>query len=63
MLAWCSLFETSIRYVGGMISAYELSGKQHQILVQQAQQLVDKMVFAWADPVIDSQPSRCASIV
>ncbi|KAJ3988366.1 glycoside hydrolase family 47 protein [Lentinula detonsa] len=45
-----SLFETTIRYVGGMISAYELSGKQHQILVQQAQQLVDKMVFSWVEP-------------
>ncbi|KAJ4482500.1 glycoside hydrolase family 47 protein [Lentinula aciculospora] len=45
-----SLFETTIRYVGGMISAYELSGKQHQILVDQAKQLVDKMVFAWAKP-------------
>ncbi|KAJ3971083.1 glycoside hydrolase family 47 protein [Lentinula raphanica] len=45
-----SLFETTIRYVGGMLSAFELSGKQHQILVQQAQQIVDKMVFSFVKP-------------
>ncbi|KAF5378986.1 hypothetical protein D9757_009113 [Collybiopsis confluens] len=45
-----SLFETTIRYVGGMLSAYELSGKQHDVLVQQAKVLADKMAFAWADP-------------
>jgi mannosyl-oligosaccharide alpha-1,2-mannosidase len=44
------LFETTIRYVGGMISAYELSGKQHEILIQQAQQLADKMKSAWVKP-------------
>ncbi|KIK58077.1 glycoside hydrolase family 47 protein [Collybiopsis luxurians FD-317 M1] len=45
-----SLFETTIRYVGGMISAYELSGKQHNFLIQQAKVLADKMAFAWAEP-------------
>jgi len=41
------LFETTIRYVGGMISAYELTGKKHDILIQQATQLVDKMAIAY----------------
>ncbi|KIK66353.1 glycoside hydrolase family 47 protein [Collybiopsis luxurians FD-317 M1] len=45
-----SLFETTIRYVGGMLSAYELTGKQHDILVQQSQTLVDKMAFSWSMP-------------
>ncbi|KAE9401839.1 glycoside hydrolase family 47 protein [Gymnopus androsaceus JB14] len=44
------LFETTIRYVGGMLSAYELTGKQHEILVTQTKALVDKMAFAWALP-------------
>ncbi|KAF8889714.1 glycoside hydrolase family 47 protein, partial [Infundibulicybe gibba] len=38
---------TTIRYVGGLLSAYELSGKQHQILVTKAKQVADKMAFAW----------------
>ncbi|KAF9269688.1 glycoside hydrolase family 47 protein [Marasmius fiardii PR-910] len=45
-----SVFETTIRYVGGLLSAYELSGQQHPILVQKAQQVADKMAFAWASP-------------
>ncbi|KAE9383751.1 seven-hairpin glycosidase [Gymnopus androsaceus JB14] len=44
------LFETTIRYVGGMLSAYELTGKKYPILVQQSQTLVDKMAFAWSSP-------------
>ncbi|KAK7440969.1 hypothetical protein VKT23_016746 [Stygiomarasmius scandens] len=42
-----SIFETTIRYLGGLISAFELSGKQHKILIEKAQQLTDKMAFAW----------------
>ncbi|KAJ3715126.1 glycoside hydrolase family 47 protein [Lentinula raphanica] len=42
-----SIFETSIRYVGGLLSAYELSGKQHQILVDKAKEVADKMAYAW----------------
>ncbi|THU83180.1 seven-hairpin glycosidase [Dendrothele bispora CBS 962.96] len=43
-----SIFETTIRYLGGLLSAFELSGKQHNILVEKAKQLTDKMAFAWA---------------
>ena len=42
-----SVFESSIRYIGGLLSAYELSGKQHRTLVTKAAQLADKLIFAW----------------
>ncbi|KAF7970415.1 hypothetical protein HWV62_24149 [Athelia sp. TMB] len=43
-----SVFETSIRYLGGYLSAYELSGAKHPVLLQKATEVADKMVFAWA---------------
>ncbi|KAJ7701448.1 glycoside hydrolase family 47 protein [Mycena rosella] len=42
-----SVFETTIRFVGGLLSAYELSGEQHPILVTKAKQVADKLAFAW----------------
>ncbi|KAG2363458.1 glycoside hydrolase family 47 protein [Suillus spraguei] len=42
-----SLFETTIRYVGGFLSAYELSGEKYPILVEKAQDLADQMAYAW----------------
>ncbi|EGO29662.1 glycoside hydrolase family 47 protein [Serpula lacrymans var. lacrymans S7.9] len=42
-----SVFETTIRYVGGFISAYELSGQKYPILVQKAQEVADKMVYGF----------------
>ncbi|KAI5118171.1 hypothetical protein M0805_005793 [Coniferiporia weirii] len=42
-----SVFETSIRYVGGMLSAYQLSGSKYEILVEKAKEVADKMAFAW----------------
>jgi len=42
-----SLFESTIRYIGGLLSAYELRGKQHRSLVTQAAQLADKLIYAW----------------
>ncbi|KAG9313397.1 glycoside hydrolase family 47 protein [Chiua virens] len=42
-----SLFETTIRYVGGFLSAYELSGKQYDVLVQKAEQVAQQMAYAW----------------
>ncbi|KAJ7078557.1 glycoside hydrolase family 47 protein [Mycena belliarum] len=44
-----SVFETTIRFVGGMLSAYELSGQQHSVLVDKAKQVADKLAFAWVD--------------
>ncbi|KAF9259730.1 glycoside hydrolase family 47 protein [Marasmius fiardii PR-910] len=45
-----SVFETTIRYLGGLLSAYELSGQKHQVLVDKAKQVADKMAFAWQQP-------------
>ncbi|KDR80124.1 hypothetical protein GALMADRAFT_61912 [Galerina marginata CBS 339.88] len=42
-----SVFESTIRYMGGLLSAYELSGKQHPALVAKAKQLADKLTYAW----------------
>ncbi|KAH7104875.1 seven-hairpin glycosidase [Auriculariales sp. MPI-PUGE-AT-0066] len=44
-----SLFETTIRYIGGMLSSYELNGKKDQALVDAARVLGDKLAFAWVD--------------
>jgi mannosyl-oligosaccharide alpha-1,2-mannosidase len=42
-----SVFETSIRYLGGILSAYELSGEKFPRLVDKAKEVADKMAFAW----------------
>jgi hypothetical protein len=42
-----SVFESTIRYLGGLLSAYELSDRQYPALLQKATQLADKMAFAW----------------
>ncbi|CAK5261853.1 unnamed protein product [Mycena citricolor] len=48
-----SVFETTIRYLGGLLSSYELSGKKYQVLVDKAREVADKMAFAWVgDSVI-----------
>jgi len=42
-----SVFETTIRYLGGLLSAYELSGGVHTGLLDKAQEVADKMSKAW----------------
>ncbi|KAI0035798.1 glycoside hydrolase family 47 protein [Vararia minispora EC-137] len=42
-----NFFETTIRYLGGMLSAYELTGQQHQFLVDQARQLGNRLSLVW----------------
>lgn len=42
-----SVFETTIRYLGGFLSAYELDDFKNPILLQKAQEVADKMAFAW----------------
>ncbi|KAJ7848466.1 glycoside hydrolase family 47 protein [Mycena olivaceomarginata] len=42
-----SLFETTIRWVGGLISAYELSDEKYPILITKAKEVTDKLAFAW----------------
>jgi len=47
-MMYCSVFESTIRYLGGLISAYELSGKKHFFLIQKAQQLADRLSIGWS---------------
>ncbi|KAB5593644.1 hypothetical protein CTheo_2937 [Ceratobasidium theobromae] len=42
-----SLFETTIRYMGGLISAYELGGKKDQALIDRARELGNKLSHGW----------------
>ncbi|THV01974.1 seven-hairpin glycosidase [Dendrothele bispora CBS 962.96] len=42
-----SVFESTIRYIGGLLSTYELTGKKNQALVDKAKQLADKLSQAW----------------
>ncbi|CUA76752.1 mannosyl-oligosaccharide alpha-1,2-mannosidase [Rhizoctonia solani] len=44
-----SLFESTIRYIGGILSAYELDGKKDKRLVDKAKELAEKLVYAWVD--------------
>ena len=44
-----SVFETTIRHVGGLLSAYELSGKKHYTLVRKAEQVAQQMVYAFTE--------------
>lgn len=41
------MFETTIRYLAGSLSAYELTGKKFPVLVEKAKQVADKMSVAW----------------
>lgn len=42
-----SVFESTIRYVGGLLSAYEMSDRKFPVLLEKAKQLADKLAFAW----------------
>jgi mannosyl-oligosaccharide alpha-1,2-mannosidase len=42
-----SVFESTIRHIGGMLSAYELSDRKYPILLEKATQLADQLAFAW----------------
>ncbi|KIM46842.1 glycoside hydrolase family 47 protein [Hebeloma cylindrosporum] len=42
-----SVFETTIRYLGGLLSAFELSDQKFPVLLEKAKEVADKMAFAW----------------
>ncbi|GJJ15116.1 hypothetical protein Clacol_009391 [Clathrus columnatus] len=48
-----SVFESTIRYVGGLLSVYELNGNQPQFLVDQAESLAKKLAlgFTGSSPI------------
>lgn len=44
------LFETTIRYLGGFLAAYDMAGKQHGILLAKAKELADILMAAFDTP-------------
>jgi len=42
-----SVFETTIRYLGGLLSAYELSDHKYPVLLAKAKEIADTMSQAW----------------
>ncbi|RXW15707.1 hypothetical protein EST38_g10151 [Candolleomyces aberdarensis] len=42
-----SIFETTIRYLGGLLSTYELTEEKYPALLEQARKLTDKMAYGW----------------
>ncbi len=44
-----SVFETTIRYLGGLLSVYELRGEKDAALLERAQDVADKLAFAWVE--------------
>jgi mannosyl-oligosaccharide alpha-1,2-mannosidase len=57
-MAFCSIFESTIRYVGGLISTYELSGKQHLFLIEKAKELADRLSLAWSHVSVFGHANR-----
>lgn len=45
-----SVFETNIRHLAGLLSAYELSGKKHKVLLDRARELGEKLLPAFDNP-------------
>lgn len=42
-----SIFETNIRYVGSLLSLYELTGKKQSVLIKQAKVIGDHLLDGW----------------
>ncbi|ETS80045.1 hypothetical protein PFICI_07574 [Pestalotiopsis fici W106-1] len=45
-----NVFETTIRYLGGFLAAYELSGRQYPVLLSKAQEVGDLLMGAFDTP-------------
>ena len=41
------MFETTIRYLGSLLSAYELSNYEHSALLDKAKEVANTMSVAW----------------
>ncbi|KAJ4384795.1 hypothetical protein N0V86_000398 [Didymella sp. IMI 355093] len=44
------LFETTIRYMGGLLAAYDISGKQYKVLLDKAVELAEVLYSAFDTP-------------
>ncbi|EME45532.1 glycoside hydrolase family 47 protein [Dothistroma septosporum NZE10] len=49
-LSEVNVFETTIRYLGGLLSAYDVSGHRHSILLQRAVELAEMIYHAFDTP-------------
>jgi len=65
------VFETTIRYLGGLLSAYELSDYKYPALLAKAKEVADTMSLAWVgvgpavhvpDPGIDESKTQTNAI-
>jgi mannosyl-oligosaccharide alpha-1,2-mannosidase len=45
-----SVFESIIRYLGGLLSAFELSDRKHEMLLQKADKLAQELLPAFDTP-------------
>lgn len=45
-----NVFETTIRYLGGFLSAFELSGKKHRLLLEKAVEVAELLLCAFDTP-------------
>ncbi|KAJ5898867.1 hypothetical protein N7495_003611 [Penicillium taxi] len=44
------MFETVIRYLGGLLGAYDISGQRHAVLLEKAEQLAEVLIGAFDTP-------------
>ena len=49
-LAELNVFETTIRYLGGLLSAFDVSGHRHKVLLRKAVELGDMLYVAFDTP-------------
>lgn len=45
-----NIFETTIRYLGGFLSAYDVSGQKHKVLLEKAEELGEMLYVAFDTP-------------
>ena len=44
------LFETTIRYLGGLLAAYDIAGMKHEVLLRKAVELAEVLMGAFDTP-------------
>ncbi|KAJ5567528.1 Glycoside hydrolase family 47 [Penicillium sp. DV-2018c] len=50
MRADIPMFETTIRYLGGLIGAYDISGQRYSVLLEKAEELAEVLIGAFDTP-------------
>lgn len=44
------MFETTIRYLGGLLGAYDISGHRYSVLLEKAEELAEVLIGAFDTP-------------